>query len=177
MKNLILLIALVIFVSCGTRKTNKTKTDIVTTSEKVVETLKTEDATKEKSTEAESSEVNSTVNNVIDENENLEPINPDKPMIKTTETKDGKTKTTYENAKVNSKKTTDNSISNSSINSTINTSEVEKSRKSEGLKINEKAKTEIVDTSKSSKRINLSWWWLIVLIPVAIGAYYYSRRK
>lgn len=162
-------------VSCGSRKTNRSKTKEESKSNielqadvKAVENSKVEnDISENKSTATESKS---------EEKENhMKPVDPAKPMRKT-ETVNGNTKTTiWENAEViekfkkeDSKKTEDSKLNNKSI--FISGSAFEASS---GLKQFDEKSSEILKKNTVAQR-GFSLWWLILLIILS-GAYAYWK--
>ena len=155
--------------SCGTRNTKKTavKEEIKT---KIEASAKTEVATV---TDTKTEAV--TQNDVVDRSENLTPVDPSKPMVKTVEEKDGKKITTWENAIVNSETKTDKSHKNEKAEQIIETdSKTETNFKSnQGIKKSDKEKV-----TESDKGFAASFWWLFLLvIPVAIWKIYQVKNK
>lgn len=169
MKKLITLFALIFLISCGTRKTNKTeikeeiKTEIEASTK--IEETKTEERIIEKSEDSDKTE---TV-------ENLTPIDPEKPMKKTVEEKDGKKITTWENASVNSGTKTDKSKKSESIDEVVKT---DSKRESDFKVISESKKTDKVKFTESDKGVVFSWWWIwIIVLIIVLKVIYDSRNK
>ena len=168
MKTLIKILLIVFLTSgiwsCGIRKTNKTeiKEEIKTETET---STKTEESTTEERVikKSEDSDKTETV-------ENLTPIEPEKPMKKTVEEKDGKKITTWENASVNSGTKTDKSKKSESVD------EVVKSDFKGETKINaseEIKKEEDVKVTDADKGFALNLWWiLLLLIPLGLWRLY-----
>jgi hypothetical protein len=153
--------------SCGTRNTKKTD---------IKEEIKTEiDASEKKEINAISETKTDVIiqNNIVDQSENLTPIDPSKPMTKTVEEKDGKKITTYENANVSSGSKTDKSLKNEK------TEQITKTDSKVETHIKSKQRVKKVNRNKQSesdKGFGISFWWLLLLfIPGVI--YFFLRIK
>jgi flagellum-specific peptidoglycan hydrolase FlgJ len=176
MKNLLLILISLLLFSCGTRKTNKSKTEIKTEASTTIEASTVAVSKTEKQTETDTKTAIAEKTDVIDETEKLEPIDPDKPMIKTTETKDGKTISTWQNARVDNNKKTDKSEKSTTEDKKEFIDESGNSNLSSNLKIKkDKARTGS-SSEKNTKNISWSWWWLIVLVPIGGVVFYYSKK-
>ena len=168
MKTLIKILLIVFLTSgiwsCGIRKTNKTeiKEEIKTETET---STKTEESTTEERVikKSEDSDKTETV-------ENLTPIDPDKPMKKTVEEKDGKKITTWENANVNYNSKIDKSIKTEALQENTQTnSKSETDFKASG----ETKKTDEIKQTGSDKGFALNLWWiLLLLIPLGLWRLY-----
>lgn len=162
------LLTLLWMTSCGTRNTKKTE---------VKEEIKTEieaSANVEESTNTETKTETTTAADVVEQNENLSPVDPSKPMTKTVEEKDGKKITTYENANVSS--------STKSDKSTKAETKQENSTKDSKAQMDFKAtaeseKAEDVKVTESDKGSVFSYWWLLwLLVPLGLWKIYDIRK-
>ena len=150
--------------SCGTRNTKKTE---------VKEEVKTElEASKkvEQSTQTETKTETNTVADVVEQNENLTPVDPFKPMTKTVEEKDGKKIFTYENANVSTGSKIDKSKKSESTDEVIKSDFKGESdfKATEGIKKTDKSKV-----TESDKGFAISYWWiLLLLIPLGLWRLY-----
>jgi len=163
MKNILLITLSLFLFSCGARKSSKSK--IITS----------------KQSEAEISDVLKveTVKNIFIEkeavkevnfsSEKLEPIDVLKPIIKTENTKDGTTITTWQNAKVDRSKTFKKEV----------VKEIKRDKSEEIKRDKSKALLKIKENNenikKETQRENYSMWWLLLLAPPAI--YFYIKYK
>lgn len=168
-KNILIIILMFMIFSCGTRNTKKTE---------VKEEIKTEI---EASTNTEVSEISETKtetktdNDVVDQSENLTPIDPSKPMTKTVEEKDGKKITTYENANVSSGTKTDKSKKAETKNEIA---KIDSKSKSDFKAVQEVKKSDMAKVTESNKGFSFSLWWLLLLlIPVGIWKFYNIKNK
>ena len=165
MKNLLLIMLSLLMFSCGARKSNKSKIETVKQTE-----LATDKATKTETlidTKAEKQALTEATN----ESEKLEPIDNLKPIIKTQNTKDGTTTTTWQNAKVDR-----TSTSKKEVVKEIKTdkSKVIKHSKSKALlKIKENTK----NIKKETQRESYSMWWLLLLIIPILYFYVKFSQK
>ena len=154
-------------ISCGTRNVKKTeiKEEIKTETEISAKTDITTESDKKTDTKTES--------DVSESLENLTPINPDKPMKKTVEEKDGKKITTWENATVNSGTKTDKSKKSKSINEVVKS---DFKGETDFKVIAESKKTDESKITESDKgfTFNLNWLWLL-LIP--LGFWWWCKAK
>lgn len=154
-------------ISCGTRNTKKTeiKEEINTEIEASTKTdIKTE-TDKKTDTKTES--------NISESLENLTPINPDKPMKKTVEEKDGKKITTWENANVNSETKTDKSKKSESTDESVKTDSNAETKIKASEEIKKTDESKITESDKGFV-FNLNWlWWL--LIPLGLWWLYKTK--
>lgn len=170
MKKLILTILLISTLwSCGTRNVKKTeiKEEIKTETET---STKTEESTTEERVikKSEDSDKTETV-------ENLTPIDPDKPMKKTVEEKDGKKITTWENATVNYNSKIDKSKKSESVDEVVKS---DFKRESDFKAVQEGKKTDKVKVTESDKGVVFSWWWIwIIVLIIILKVIYDSRNK
>jgi len=163
MKNILIITLSLLLFSCGARKSNKSKietskqSEVATSAVLKVETVKDIKSEKQALTEVNFS------------NEKLEPIDALKPIIKTQNTKDGTTTTTWQNAKVDrssaQKKEVEKEI-------TIDKSKILKQSESKVLvKIKENNKNIKKETEREDYSI---WWFLLLIIPIL---YFYAKQK
>lgn len=159
---------IVLLCSCGSRKVSTSKTK----EETKTETIKSETAKTETDTKTETTITENISFDVIAESENLVPVDPLKPIIKT-ETISGNTKTTvYDNATVNRNQTTDKREKVAEI----------KRNQSESVKSDvnktEEAKSEAIKAGKEkeSERSEPIIWYLIILGGVIL-ILWFGRRK
>jgi len=163
MKNILLITLSLLLFSCGARKSSKYKTETSKQSEAItsdvlkVETVKYVVTVKEALTQVNFS------------NEKLEPIDVLKPIIKTENTKDGTTITTWQNAKVDR-----SSISKKEVVKEIkrDKSKILQQSESKGLI---KIKENIENIKKETERENYSIWWILLLIIPIL--YFYVKYK
>lgn len=169
------LLMLLWMTSCGSR--NVKKTEIKEDEKKDISIKKDESTTEktEKDFKKETETEKKTENDIVDIEENLEPIDPAKPMVKK-ETQEGNTKvTTWENAKVNNKSKTDKSKTDQKEKTSEDSKEITNKES--------KAKTDITQTEKRTKKqsdketerqTGFPWWtlWFLLLIPA-----YFAYRK
>jgi hypothetical protein len=162
------LLTLLWMTSCGTRDTKKTE---------VKEEVKTEieASTKvEESTKTETKTETNTVADVVEQNENLTPVDPSKPMTKTVEEKDGKKITTYENANVSSGSKTDKSVKAETKKENSTTD----SKAETDLKAtHDIEKSEEVKATESNKGFALPYWWIWVIATIVISFLIYESRN
>lgn len=158
------LLTLLWMTSCGTRNTKKTD---------IKEEIKTEveASTKiQETTNKDSKTETKTAADVVEQNENLSPVDPTKPMTKTVEEKDGKKITTWENANVNYNSKIDKSIKTEALQENTQTnSKSETDFKASG----ETKKTDEIKQTGSDKGFALNLWWiLLLLIPLGLWRLY-----
>lgn len=179
MRNILFIATLCVAISScsGTRNVKKdeikienseaTNTEIDT--DIVIDSSKdsTVDTTKKKQSDAD----------VVDTEENLEPIDPNKPMKKTVEEKDGKKITTYENANVNSKSKVDKSKIVEDENIIDKSSEKVKYTGSTKIKHDSNSNSNIESTSRESNRKSGFPWWLVIVILTVLSILYYKFKK
>jgi hypothetical protein len=178
MKNLILILISVLLFSCGTRKTSKSQTEIKTEASTTIEASTVAASETEKQTETETKTDIAVKNDIIDEAEKLEPIDPDKPIIKTTETKDGKTISTWQNAKVDISKKADKSEKSTTGDIKEKTAEKTKKDLTEKVKVKEDEKVDIeIDTKDTTKTPMSNWWYLLLLIPIVAAYVWYNTKS
>lgn len=177
MKNLLLILISLLLFSCGTRKTKKSQTEIKAEASTTIEASSVAISETEKQKTTEIKTAIKVKNDVIDEAENLTPINPDQPIIKTTEVKDGKTTTTWQNAKVDTSKKTDKSEKSDTIDKKEFIAETGNSNLTTNVKIKRDEETKASSRDKDTKNISWSWWWLIVLVPIGLLAYLYRKNR
>ena len=154
-------------ISCGTRNTKKTEIKEEIKTETEISTKSEESKTEERVIKkTEDSDKTETV-------ENLTPINPDKPMKKTVEKKDGKEITTYENAAVNSGTKTDKSKKSESVDEASKTDFKGETKINASEEIKKDEEEKFTDADKGGV---FSWWWvlLLLLIPIYLG---YKKYK
>jgi hypothetical protein len=177
MKKLILLIAVLGLVSCGSRKTNRSKSKDELKSKiemhydvKASETSKTEnDIIENKSwvTESKGEEKES----------RMKPLDPNRPM-KRTETVNGNTKTTtWENAEVveNTKKETSKKSEESKLTDrTVLTSD-SKFWASANLEQAEESTSEKLDKKSDAQR-GFGFWWIPFIVLILLLIYYLQRK-
>jgi len=163
MKDILLITLSLLLFSCGARKSNKSK----------IETSKQSEATASTVLKVETVKDIKTIKQAVKEtdfsSEKLEPIDVLKPIIKTQNTKDGTTTTTWQNAKV------DRSITSKK--------EVVKEIKTDKSKILQQSKSKVAvkvkenteNIKKETEREDYSlWWFLLLIIPVL---YFYAKYK
>lgn len=179
MRNILFIAALCVAISScsGTRNVKKDEikienseatnteisTDIVINSNKD----STVDTTKKKQSDVD----------VVDTEENLEPIDPDKPMKKTVEEKDGKKTTTYENAKVNNKSKVDKSKIVEDENIIDKSLEKVKYNGSTKIKQDSNRNNNIESTSRESNRTGGFPWWIVIVLIFISGFLYIKFKK
>ena len=179
MKRLLLIVGLILLVSCGSRKTNKTKieskleTNIDLTVDKKIENKETK---QNDIAEVKKSEIQ---NNIEEKKTSAKPLDPKKPMKKTqTKTTIGN-KTIEENVWENAEITEESKIDNSKKtyqSEIIDKSKIE-SEKLEAekakLKINNKKEDlDLIKNSEAKRGFNLLWLLFLLIIPLGIYIYY-----
>lgn len=173
---LMLFFGLFLAVSCGLRKTQKTEVKEVVKTEAESNKTGTTETEKKTNTEIKSENKKDVSNDISETDELLEPVNPDKPIIKTESEKDGIKTTTWENAKVKNLSKTDNSKTNESSISKEKISENENTSHSNKSDLNIKAESNKSDESKvteADKGFGFSLWWLwLLLIPLGLWRLY-----
>lgn len=180
MKNLLITILLALTIwSCGSRKTNKSEIKEEAQKEIGIKT-ETDLATEKESEIKKSAEtVKENMADVKENTENLEPIDPSKPMVKT-ETKDGSaTKTVWENAKVNNHSKTDNSKTTEKAKEETNSVKKERSKSKTISDLKAKEETKKSDLNKETvKTTGFPWWtlWLLILIPTYLAYRKYKKN-
>jgi len=163
MKNILLITLSLLLFSCGARKSNKSKIETSKQSEATASTVLKVETVKDIET------IKEAVKEVNFSNEKLEPIDVLKPIIKTQNTKDGTTTTTWQNAKVNRL-----SISKKEVVKEINTDKskiLQQSESKELVKIKENNKNIKKDTERESYWI----FWLLLLIITSL--YFFAKHK
>jgi hypothetical protein len=163
MKNIIIITLSLLLFSCGSRKSSKSKIQTSKQSEAAASNVLKVETVKDIVT------VKQAVKEVNFSSEKLEPIDVLKPIIKTQNTKDGTTTTTWQNAKVdrssNSKK------------------EVLKEIKTDKSKILQQAESKVLlktkentkNIKKETERESYWMWWLLLLIILIL--YFYLKHK
>lgn len=159
-KTILLFFAIFLFTSCGSRKVVKDKesTKIEQTSESEESKKETKDIVKKEATE--------TNTNTEEKETELVPIDESKPIIRT-ETIEGNTKTTtWENARVKEKAKSEQTEAKK------DKSEIDKSEKTKNVKTKYVQKSETLKKSKELESKIISWWWLLLIIPILGYGYY-----
>jgi len=192
MKNVILFLmfaTLLSGTSCGSRKSSKSKTE--NKSETNIETSAKTTAVIEKDvqndihnqTDIVAENEKKVENNVVEENENLEPIDPTKPMTKEVVIEGNKTTTKWENAKVNNGKKTDNTVSEEKSNLNDKSLFTDNSRTKDLFDFNQNLnyKREDETSSETSNKETdaqrgFSFWWLLLLV-IPLGLYLWWRYR
>jgi len=171
-QKLSLLFLVFMLLSCGTRNTKKTKYEESIKKELALKTEENHSSDKQTETEKQTDTKKEVSADVKQLEEDLAPIDPTKPIVKT-ETKDGnKTITTWENANVNNKTKTDNYKSTEEINTKEKSTEQEKTAGSSSTKLNEKEDEKKSEFNKEIERTSgFPWWtlWFLLIIPIYIG--------
>jgi hypothetical protein len=163
MKNILIITLSLLLFSCGARKSNKSKIETSKHSEAASSNvLKTETVKDIKSEKQALTEVNFS-------NEKLEPIDVLKPIIKTQNTKDGTTTTTWQNAKVDRSVTLKKEV--------VKEIKRDKSKifKHSKSKVAVKIKENNENIKKDTERESYSLWWLLLLIIPIL--YFYVKYK
>jgi len=163
MKNILIITLSLILFSCGARKSNKSK----------IETSKQSEAAESNVLKTETVKDIKTVKQALTEtdfsNEKLEPIDVLKPIIKTQNTKDGTTTTTWQNAKVDR-----SSTSKKEVLKEIKRDKSKILQQSES-KVAVKIKENTENIKKETERERYSPWWLLLLIIPIL--YFYLKHK
>ena len=165
MKNILIIAVSLLLFSCGARKSSKSKIETVKQSEAAISSVLKVETVKDVNT------VKQALTEVNFSNEKLEPIVVLKPIIKTQNTKDGTTITTWQNAKVERSSTLKK--------------EVVKEIKRDKSKILQHSKSKALLKSKENnenikrdtKRESYSPWWLLPLIIPISWIYIKFREK
>lgn len=176
MKNLLgLLLFSILLLGCGNRKTNKTKVDTVNTLERTIESVEETKTEGEVMTYGQILLFKNQNNNILEEIQEIEPIDQTKPIVKTEELKDGKIITTFQNSKVRLSKKIDTSIltsTESSENTTIDKKKVAIKKKAA---IKEKEKIKIKKSVKDTENtVWYSWTFFLLIILLIIWLF---RKK
>ena len=163
MKNILIIAVSLLLFSCGARKSSKSKIETSKQSETITsavlktETVKDIKSEKQAVTEADFS------------NEKLEPIDVLKPIIKTQNTKDGTTTTTWQNAKIDR-----SIISKKEVVKEIRrdlSKEIKRDKSNSLLKIKENNE----NIKKETERESYSIWCILILIILIL--YFYLKHK
>ena len=163
MKNLLLITLLLLLFSCGARKSNKSKIETVKQTELATDTATKTETLIDTKTEKQA------LTEAKNESEKLEPIDSSKPIIKTQNTKDGTTTTTWQNAKVESSSTLKKEVVKQ-----IKTDKSKILHQSES-KVSVKIKENTENIKKETQRESYSLWWLLLLvIPIL---YFYIKYR
>jgi hypothetical protein len=163
MKNILIIAVSLLLFSCGARKSNKSKNETSKQSEAATSTVLKVETVKDIVT------VKQALTEVNFSNEKLEPIDVLKPIIKTQNTKDGTTTTTWKNAKVDR-----SSAQKKEVVKEIKTDKskiLQKSKSKAAVKVKENTENIKKETERQSYSI---WWLLILIIPVL---YFYLKNK
>jgi DNA-directed RNA polymerase subunit H (RpoH/RPB5) len=163
MKNILIITLLFLLFSCGARKSSKSKIETSKQSENITSDVLKSETVKDIET------VKQALTEVNFSNEKLEPIDVLKPIIKTQNTKDGTTITTWQNAKV------DRSIALKK--------EVVKEIKRDKSKILQQSESKALLKIKENKE-NIkketqreSYWILWILLLIITSLYFYVKQK
>jgi len=163
MKNILIITLSLLLFNCGARKSNKSKIQTSKHSEAAASTVLKVELVKDIKT------IKEDVKETDFSSEKLEPIDILKPIIKTQNTKDGTTITTWQNAKVH--------------RSSTSKKEVVKEIKRDKSKILQQSKSKVVvkikenteNIKKETERESYSiWWFLLLIIPIL---YFYAKQK
>jgi len=175
MRYLILILALFIFTSCGSRKRalEKTKEQSEASIKNETQTVITNDVTKQ----AETIQQQTELQQEQEQEFSGEVADTSKPASVQTETKDGKTIQTFTNFKnvSNSSKTANKSNVN---DTTVKQSESDKSKTD--IKQKEESQTKQAKESKSvqvERKTGFPWWLLLIIALGASVYFYYSKVK
>jgi hypothetical protein len=161
MKNILLITLSLLLFSCGARKSNKSKIETSKQSEAAASTVLKVETVKDIET------VKEAVKETDFSNEKLEPIDVLKPIIKTQNTKDGTTTTTWQNAKVDRSVTSKKEVLKE-IKRDLS-KEIKRDKSNSLLKIKENNE----NIKKETEREDYSIWWLLILIILIF--YIYSK--
>jgi len=163
MKNILIITLSLILFSCGARKSSKFKNETSKHSENITSDVLKSETVKDIET------VKEAVKETDFSSEKLEPIDVLKPIIKTQNTKDGTTTTTWQNAKV------DRSItSKKEVVKEIKTDKSKILQQSESkalVRIKENSENIKKETDRESYSL---WWLLLLIIPIL---YFYAKYK
>lgn len=176
MRKIVIIIAVIFgLLSCGSRKTNKSKTKDESKSkiEVQAEVMAAENSKVENNISENKS--TATESNSEEKENHMKPVDPSKPMKKT-ETTDGNTKiTTWENAEViekskkeDSKKTEDSQLNDKSVITSGSTFE----GSAELKRADERTSEKLEKNTEAQKGFSL-WWFLLLIIPIG----YYLLKK
>jgi len=163
MKNIVLITLSLLLFSCGARKSIKSKIETSKQSEATASAVLKSETAKDIVVEKQA------VTEVNFSNEKLEPINVLKPIIKTQNTKDGTTTTTWQNAKVDRSMTLKKEVVKEI--KTDKSKEIKRNKSKVAVKIKENNE----NIKKETERESYSIWWLLLLAPPAI--YFYIKYK
>ena len=163
MKNILIITLSLLLFSCGARKSNKSKIETSKQSEATISAVLKSETIKDVVT------VKEALTEVSFSNEKLEPIDVLKPIIKTQNTKDGTTITTWQNAKVDRSITSKKEVLKE-IKRDLS-KEIKRDKSNSLLKIKENNE----NIKKETERENYSMWWILLLIILIL--YFYLKHK
>jgi uncharacterized membrane protein len=163
MKNILIITLSLLLFNCGARKSNKSKIETAKQSETITSAVLKVETVKDIENEKQA------VKEVNFSNEKLEPIDVLKPIIKTQNTKDGTTTTTWQNAKVDR--------FSASKKEVLKEIKIDKSKilQQSQSKVFLKIKENTENIKKETERENYSIWWLLLLIIPIL--YFYAKYK
>jgi len=161
MKNILIITLSLLLFSCGARKSNKSKIETSKQSEATISAVLKSETIKDVVT------VKEALTEVSFSNEKLEPIDVLKPIIKTQNTKDGTTITTWQNAKVDRSITSKKEVLKE-IKRDLS-KEIKRDKSKALLKIKENNE----NIKKETEREDYLIWWLLILIILIF--YIYSK--
>jgi len=163
MKNILIIAVSLLLFSCGARKSSKSKIETSKQSETTASTVLKVETVKDVVT------VKEAVKETDFSNEKLEPIDVLKPIIKTQNTKDGTTTTTWQNAKI------DRSI----ISKKEVVKEIKRDLSKEIKRDKSKALLKIKENNENIKKETEreSYWIWCILILIILILYFYLKHK
>jgi phage anti-repressor protein len=170
MKKLISIFAILLLVSCGVRKVDKSNIEIK--KEATIETTKEVAAKIVKTDSTSTSSKTEIKNNILVDDFEIVPIDSTKTIDITAP--NGKV-TKYKNARISHKNSTDKSniIIEKKILKTAKETAVIKGKETTKAKKNETIKA----SEKKTEAIHFSWWLLLLLLIIPVGRWIYNRYK